>query len=457
MFSENIDSFKNGIDEQIKSNWSSGVSYSDIIREMNNPKNHKFDVYAKKKKKDNNVYKGRYYNSSTSNSGDYNTKSQYSNKYSYKDDRSYSEDTRTSRYTKNQEDGPFISYRNDDLNNYISNNEFNSYDEYIDPRDFISDYSPLNTPDIVQDQDQCGCYGSRNTPGCTFDKSGKTDDELNCVMGTGSTIKWMKQFWGSKNCPNVLKSVLNEGKTHATNLKRTQTDIDELFLTYTQEYGFDFTSDTTSKKYNDLQEDIISLCKDKNFPDGCDLALSNYCNQFTRDQIKSDKTKAQLCGCYTSTTKVLPECDSLCDNIDVVQKTDPCTGTFKTCSNGGGGDGGKVCTINDEANQLFNNTIKNCSTCTSESPCKCIIEGENLVQTLNAAGLGANYTQICNKESECFVRRNGDLVKATCPTQQDFNTNNNRSESLYWIFYIVIFIIIIFIMIMFYFFSRSVK
>lgn len=304
----------------------------------------------------------------------------------------------------------------------------------------------------------CGCNGSRSTSSCIYSDQGRDTTEQACSAGGQVTnIDQLTQIWSTFPCQNIYEDILFTSPVgireyNPCNLARVQADIDHLLTQY-RSYGYDFTSDKSSPKYNPFQETLIGLCSSPLVPGGCDLFLTNFCSQMTREQIESDPAMANMCGCYASpqynTTTLEPACDPICHIVNTAQKALPCSGEITTCSN-------TVCAISDVNINLVNSSVvpafqQICSGCTNPAiPCTCIISGVNVVNTLNDAGVGAQYTQYCGPNSQCFRDDGtGKLTPVTCPTQSDFNPGGGGSNplSVFWAAVIVIggFALLIFI------------
>jgi hypothetical protein len=279
----------------------------------------------------------------------------------------------------------------------------------------------------------CGCNGNPSNSGCQFSPAGRTPEEIGC--SSFSDINEITTFWNTHNCPQVYSDILFTGPTgvleyNPCNLARIQADTYELLTEYTGPLGYTFTQDTSSISWNQFQEQLISLCSNDTLPGACDLFLTNYCGQRTRAEISADPKLANMCGCYAPpafpTNKLVPECDPICHLVDTSQKAQPCDGKITRCSN-------TVCVISDVNINLVNNQVNTafsqiCPACdNSLFPCTCIIEGVDVVNTLNDAGVGAEYLQFCGKNAQCFRGdASGALVQVACPPASAFTTNLPR-------------------------------
>jgi hypothetical protein len=274
----------------------------------------------------------------------------------------------------------------------------------------------------------CGCKGSRSTSECQFKDAGRTSTELLCSGSAIFDVQTLQEVWNKHNCRQEYTDILFRDffgrlQYDPCNLARIQADTDNLLTAYVG-FGLDFTSDTSSPKYNIFQQTLIDLCSSNQLPGGCDLFLTNYCGQRTRAEIGADAALAKMCGCYAPpsfpTSTVVPECDPICHLVETAQIAQPCDGKINTCSN-------TVCVIDDVNINLINTQTATafqqiCPACdNSQFPCTCIISGTDVVDTLNKAGVGAQYLQFCGKNAQCFRDdKNGKLTQVQCPVASDF-------------------------------------
>ena len=306
----------------------------------------------------------------------------------------------------------------------------------------------------------CGCYGDQSL--CTELSSLVTPDELRCSSidpNTGqpfTNIQDVIDVWNTTPCITLYGDILYTAPDgtrayNPSNLQRIQTDINTLMTNYNSVYHKQFTSDTTATYYNSFQNQLLTLCESRSVTGGCDLFLTNYCSQYTRDQIQKDKTLVSLCGCYAppefSTVTIPARCDPICHLSGTTQLADPCTGIVESCSN-------TVCVISDVNIALTDTTTgiaftQICPACSNVDPCTCIISGINIVDTVNKSGVGATYTQYCGTNAQCFREdpATGVLTQVSCPAGADFGPPNNR---IFWIIFVVFFLVVIFIIVMVY-------
>lgn len=307
----------------------------------------------------------------------------------------------------------------------------------------------------------CGCNGDRSLPGCEYTDTGRTSIEAACSASNGTggiiDITELRDTWASNNCREIYSNILytlpdSTLGYNPANLSRIQSDIDHLMSTYVGPYGYEFTTDTSSSKYNPFQENLLAMCSDPLLPGGCNLFLSNYCPKYTRDEISRNRALASVCGCYAPpaypTSTVPSQCDSLCHLVGVSQQSQPCTGIIPTCSN-------TVCVIdNVNINLVNNNTSSNtafqqiCPACNPSNPCTCIIGGIDVKDTLERSGVGVNYTQYCGTNAQCFEKDAvGNLTQVQCPTTIDFEGEPSTFNVIPWLVIGIIAIVIFFIIV----------
>lgn len=303
----------------------------------------------------------------------------------------------------------------------------------------------------------CGCNGSRLTNQCQYTNQGRDTTEQDCSAGGQVTgIDDLVQIWSTFPCKEIYSDILftsSQGvrEYNPCNLARVQANIDHLLTQYTTAYGFDFTSNTSSPKYDSFQSTLIDLCNSPIVPGGCNLFLTNYCGQRTRQEIESDSALADMCGCYAPpqypTQTLAPECDPICHLVNTSQQAQPCSGEITSCSN-------TVCVLSDININLVDSSVvpafqQICPSCSNPAmPCTCIISGVNIVGTLDDAGVGAQYLQYCGKNSQCYKSDpNGTLTQIACPTNNDFNPTNHNPMNIFWIMIIILAIFLFFIFI----------
>jgi len=334
----------------------------------------------------------------------------------------------------------------------------------------------------------CGCQGDASNPGCQFAFNptptcsestcqefvcsaggipvGDGTDPSTCATGSPPTLDQLKQVWQTNDCPNLYIDILYGTPLGTTppscsrtynpdQLSRLQADANNLLTTYVG-YGKEFTDRTGSAQYDVFQEQLIAMCANQQLPGVCDLFLggqNGYCSQFTRDQIGSDRSLNQMCGCYAPSSygdTVGVQCDPLCHLTSTVQRIGNCSsGTDPSCvpcmanrcSN-------TVCVIDDVNINLVGGStskvpafVQICPGCLDpNNPCTCIISSDTSVtDTLYRSGVGPTYTQYCGNDATCLV---GD-EQVACPLPSTFAPPTGGST------FIIIFVVILFIILLF--------
>lgn len=293
---------------------------------------------------------------------------------------------------------------------------------------------------------QCGCCGSTATPGCTYTIGGRTALELACSGTFSDNIDDLRGRWSIIDCVGVYNDVLYEGENgireyNSKNLARVQADIYNVFDLYTS-WGFDFSPNVNANT-NNFQYSLLNLCASPLVPGGCDLFLTGYCSQFSREQIGGNSVLNSLCGCYSPPLYpgIPQECDPLCHITSTSQKADPCTGTISRCSN-------TVCVLDNVNVNLVDTSTSTafqqlCAGCqTGSSPCVCIIGGITPEDTLQKAGISTSYTQYCGSNSICFRKTGSDqLEQVECPPVSSVQSSKKPYEFPFAV--LVVFIIIV--------------
>ena len=189
--------------------------------------------------------------------------------------------------------------------------------------------------------------------------------------------------------------------------------INNLFTLYTDTYKF--TDDVTDPQYNEFQWTLSNLCgsdSDGISPPqgGCDRFLSNYCSQFSRNEIAESLILLNLCGCYAPLDNISgisdnPEsrsCDSLCHLVGTTQLYDSSTGGQFICQ-------ANVCVIADTTIIASQTKIGGsvtfqqvCPGCSANQPCKCIITNVT-VSNGNSKEFQSSINSACGTGSVCYM------------------------------------------------------
>ena len=243
----------------------------------------------------------------------------------------------------------------------------------------------------------------------------------NCSGGIGAG-EILFNYWNTNDCPSAYSQSLNTlGDIVAynnINLPVLQQDVINLFNTYFLTNSL--TDNVTSTQFNTFQETLLDLCIDPTLPGICQAFLTNYCKQYTRDEVLSSVTLTNFCGCYTPPNPIIYEstgltaCDPLCHRARTSQQSLPQTGELLSCPQ-------QVCVIDSVTvnldNTRFDNTINFNSVCAGcggddgGPGCLCYISGSNISETMGSVGVTTNFNQFCGPGSVCIVN---DVV-VPCP------------------------------------------
>jgi len=149
-------------------------------------------------------------------------------------------------------------------------------------------------------------------------------------------------------------------------------------------------------------------------------------------------------------------CDPGCKLSTTVKRVpDPTTGKPEECNS-------SICVINDVViNQVGGTSSKVpaftqiCPACTAENPCACQISGVSVTGTLDAAGVGATYTQLCNADTTtCYnIGPDGTQTQVTCPGESNFDTNEGQSN--FWVIVFVVIFLLVLIIGLIYFMTKQ--
>jgi len=141
--------------------------------------------------------------------------------------------------------------------------------------------------------------------------------------------------------------------------------------------------------------------------------LTNYCSQYSADDLVSNPNLVRWCGCYLPDSEYVKyvnqyqinkECTPLCNRRGNIPLTNP-TGTSNiTCTT-------DTCLIDNISISLLNTTVTNginfsqlcggCGTNTSNAACTCIMENNTISAVNSKIGGGINISQSCGS-SVCY-------------------------------------------------------
>jgi len=261
----------------------------------------------------------------------------------------------------------------------------------------------------------------------------------NCSGGIGAGTE-LFNYWLENNCPAAYSQAINtnvNGLLQYNQIAQTlvQGQIIRLFNTYF--ITNQLTDDVTSPSFNNFQNTLLSLCTDPTLPGVCTGFLSNYCDQFSRDQASNSPTIINFCGCYVAPDPVYlqftlgsPECnqgisgctsgctagntgctgqlacDPLCHRALTSQRANTQIGSIITCPQ-------TICVIDNviiNATQSrvpgginFNTVCSGCVGASGSDGCLCIVSGVNVSATLSQIGVGTNFNELCGTNSVCLV------------------------------------------------------
>lgn len=276
----------------------------------------------------------------------------------------------------------------------------------------------------------CTCSGMANSPDSS---SGLLCENPGTVFGTN-----LFNYWQNNDCPSIYSNFLftndnNELVENPANIPILQGYVNNLFKAYN--ITNQITNDVTSPVYNPFQETLLDMCLDTRLPGICDNYLNDYCSQYTREEIQTNFTLTNFCGCYVPTNLppdlgVAPACDALCNRGMSIKKEG------STCGN-------SVCVISDVNINLLNTStgsgVTFANMCAGCNECTCIVSGTNPANTLASVGVGSQFQDLCGADSVCFIEDSaGNLTQVECST----NTNVEPSYK----FPIMITLIIIFVL-----------
>lgn len=334
----------------------------------------------------------------------------------------------------------------------------------------------------------CGCCNSELTPACVYPPN---EEFLSCQAwkcsagfypSGGSTaicpdgdqfntfdVNTLEDIWTGQNCTDFYRGLIfSSGDSLAPTcegLSEAQSYMNNFLKAYTS-LGYDFTSDTTSSRWNPFQDQLISFCANNDLnPGACDLFLGNgpgiqgYCTKFTRSEIGGDIDLNDMCGCYAPSSGLsLPSssCDSICHLLTTVQRPDPTLpGKTQVCSD-------TVCVLDDVNINLVNTTGNElifrqiCPACTVSHPCTCIISGVNVNETMEKSGIGPIYQQVCGPtNAQCYNSASGSPEITTCPPPTEFI--NNQARVIFPIVFVIVLVVILVIIVVVFSMTRHTK
>ena len=232
-----------------------------------------------------------------------------------------------------------------------------------------------------------------------------------------------------------------------------------------------------SQFYHPVQEELYNVCYQ--FNNLCSFALGgniegsfSVCknnkylqNQYTKDDLSTNKNLAYFCGCYLQSSNYIPtvplECDSLCGAEQSIKLFDISNNQIR-CQN-------NICAISDITINIYESTVGNinfeqiCGGICGEIACsKCYLE--NITIDILQSKVGdINLVQKCGgvgstQETafECYeIDNNGKYVQIPCEEEPSSSVSINIIIFIVVIVFIVILVILLIIFLIFK--NRSVK
>jgi len=297
------------------------------------------------------------------------------------------------------------------------------------------------------------------------------DQIINCCSGYFNneiiSTQDMINFWNKVDCPSVYYFVINNNDDgnliySPENQEKAQELTNSTLTNYTSTYNL---NDSTI----DFQSTLLELCTNNSIPGVCQSFLTNYCQQFSRDDVKNDAYLTQFCGCYvppddnviqytTGTKECLeglpdctyncttennencvpqPSCDALCNNVNVSQKINNLFGLPIVCKNT------SICVIDNVVINTFNSTYNNinfnsfCPNCIHQN-CECIIN------TNNENDVNINFQSFCGANSTCIMNDGNNVSQVECDGLSSNSTSFKyiNSSIIFWIIILSIFILL---------------
>jgi hypothetical protein len=235
-------------------------------------------------------------------------------------------------------------------------------------------------------------------------------------------------YWCQNDCPNSYIDLLYRQPDttfalNSANLVIVQDYVASLFTSYQQTNII--TDSVNSVGYSTFQNTLLNLCLNTTAPGICDQALTDLCTPLGFTGVSKSPILSNFCGCYVTDPRYIPynvpiPCLPLCHRTSTIQKANPATLQNFICQS-------NICVIDDATINLINSdtTItfqQLCPGCGATVPnsanpsiCECIISGVNVTSTMQNAGLGTQFSQLCGSTgSLCLQDVNGTLTPIDC-------------------------------------------
>lgn len=269
------------------------------------------------------------------------------------------------------------------------------------------------------------------------------------------------QYWNENNCLNQFSQFINQtGNEFKYNYENNMI-LQGVILSYMNSYvSQNGRYSLTSSNKDPFQSEILNMCNSVELPGVCEPFLSQYCENFTRNEVGSDITLTNFCGCYTEPNpyiekySIKPSCDNLCNrSLSSRKLLSLQDGTLDLCEN-------NVCVI-DDINLNFSDSVVDsginftslCSSCIGGN-CTCVISGVNLSNLLGSIGIVENISQYCGTGSICIVKdASGNIISEDICKEFKQEMSFFQTLNLNYIF-IFMFLFVAFCFI-FYFISKN--
>jgi hypothetical protein len=186
-------------------------------------------------------------------------------------------------------------------------------------------------------------------------------------------------------------------------------------------YVLQYIKDQPYSSQDPVYKNIIPyLCSRPNVFGVCDDVLTNFCQNYTSEDLQKDGTLQVLCGCHLpqndykfSGWGIPSSCDPLCLYQNTVQNA-----TYQPCKS-------TSCIIDNVTVDIINSQVGNginfgqvCGSCGGSGVCECWLSGININDVNSIINGGINLSQSCN--NNCFYVPEGQDPRTGIPV--DCNT-----------------------------------
>jgi hypothetical protein len=215
--------------------------------------------------------------------------------------------------------------------------------------------------------------------------------------------------------------------------------------------------------YDPAIETVINVCQ--KYPGGCDAVLGQVCSGYTRADLASNPSLADLCGCfladaqynaYTGAFGVQKICDPACTLQSAVKPIILASNppAIQEC-------GQAICVIDNVKIELLQNSTAGnisfnqaCASCTGGAGCTCDISNISVTSVESTLG-NISLSQQCGGNVNCFKPdANGVPQSVPCSTLEPSggtgsSTSKLSTSMLFIIIAIIVVVVIIIIVIIF--------